>query len=108
MSCSAIEFKNVTIAYNQHPALQNISGFFGAGSLTAIAGPNGAGKSTLLKGLMGELPVSAGVIERNGFSVSEFGYLPQASELDRQFPLSVADIVILGAWRKIGVLGGVT
>lgn len=108
MRCAAIEFKNVSIAYNQHPALQNITGAFGAGSLTAIAGPNGAGKSTLLKGLMGELPVSAGKIERNDLSIHEFGYLPQASELDRQYPLSVADIVIMGAWRKIGVLSGVT
>lgn len=102
-----IRFSNVTIAYDRHPAVHHLSGVFGAGSLTAVAGPNGAGKSTLLKAIMGELPVSEGRIDRGGLTARDFGYLPQAADMDRRFPLSVADVVLMGAWRRIGAFGGV-
>jgi len=103
-----IRFDNVTVAYNRHPALHHVSGSFAPGSLTAIAGPNGAGKSTLLKALMGELPLAAGSIDRGGLALRDFGYLPQAAEIDRHFPLTVADTVMLGAWRRIGAFAGST
>lgn len=103
-----LTFKDVTVTYERHPALHHVSGSFAPGSLTAIAGPNGAGKSTLLKALMGELPLAGGSIDRGGISVREIGYLPQAAEIDRRFPLTVADTVMLGAWREIGAFGGVT
>ena len=106
MPISAIRFENVTVAYNRHPAVHHLSGSFAPGSLTAIAGPNGAGKSTLLKALMGELPLAEGTIDRGGLSMRDFGYLPQAAEIDRRFPLAVADTVMLGAWRQIGAFAG--
>lgn len=106
MSLSAIRFDNVTVAYDRHPAVHHLSGVFEPGSLTAIAGPNGAGKSTLLKALMGELSPAEGSIDRGKLSIRQVGYLPQAAEIDRNFPLSVADTVMLGAWRKIGAFGG--
>jgi zinc/manganese transport system ATP-binding protein len=108
MSIASIRFDNVTVAYNRHPAVHHVSGSFAPGSLTAVAGPNGAGKSTLLKALMGELPLAEGSIDRGGLSSRDFGYLPQAAEIDRHFPLTVADIVILGAWRAIGAFRGMT
>lgn len=70
--------------------------------MTAIAGPNGAGKSTLLRAIMGELPLAEGSIDRCGLKAFDFGYLPQAAEIDRQFPMTVADTVMLGAWRRCG------
>lgn len=108
MSLPGIRFQNVTIAYERHAALRRISGTFEPGSLTAIAGPNGAGKSTLLKALMGELSELEGTIDRGGLVPGDFGYLPQAAEIERQFPLSVADTVMLGAWRLTGAFGGAT
>lgn len=108
MSVSAIRFDNVTLSYDRHPAVHHLSGSFEPGSLTAIAGPNGAGKSTLLKGLMGELSSLEGHIDRGGLAVRDFGYLPQAAEIDRHFPLTVADTVMLGAWRQTGAFGGAT
>ncbi|WP_271168612.1 metal ABC transporter ATP-binding protein [Hansschlegelia plantiphila] len=108
MSAKGIEFRDVTIAYDRHPAVHHLSGSFPAGSLTAVAGPNGAGKSTLLKALMGELPLSGGVIDRGGLSARDFGYLPQAADIERRFPLTVADAVMLGAWRETGAFGGAT
>jgi zinc/manganese transport system ATP-binding protein len=55
-SGSAIVLQNVTLAYDDHPAVHHLSGKFSRGSLTAIVGPNGAGKSTLIK----EWPVCCG------------------------------------------------
>jgi zinc/manganese transport system ATP-binding protein len=104
---AVIGLDNVTVAYGRRPAVKGISGAFAAGSLTAIAGPNGAGKTTLLKALIGELPLASGRIDRSGASVRDFGYLPQVAEIDRSFPLTVADIVLFGAWRETGAFGGV-
>jgi zinc/manganese transport system ATP-binding protein len=97
-----VRFHDVTIAYNRHPAVRRLTGAFASGTLTAVAGPNGAGKSTLLKCIMGELPIAGGLIQRQGLSVRDIGYLPQVAEIDRRFPLTVSDVVILGAWRQAG------
>jgi zinc/manganese transport system ATP-binding protein len=108
MSASAIRFDDVTVAYDRHPAVHHLSGSFEPGSLTAITGPNGAGKSTLLKALMGELSLAGGVIDRGELTARDFGYLPQAADIERQFPLTVADTVMLGAWQVTGAFGGAT
>lgn len=98
---------DVTIAYDRHPVVHHISGAFGAGSLTALIGPNGAGKSTLLKAIAGLLPVTAGEIQ---FAVDRrnIAYLPQVVDVDRSFPLRVADVVDFGHWRKVGALRRLT
>ncbi|MBN8950450.1 ABC transporter ATP-binding protein [Rhizobium sp. 60-20] len=100
-----IRLKNLTVTYERHPAVHHISGGFAEGSLTAIAGPNGAGKSTLLKAIVGELPLAEGSIDRGALARSDFGYLPQAADINRRFPISVADTVMLGAWKNAGAFG---
>jgi len=102
-----IELENVTVTYDRHPAVHHVSGNIREGSLTAIAGPNGAGKSTLLKALVGELRPAAGVI-RHRLARLDFGYLPQAADINRRFPISVLDTVMLGAWRQAGAFGRVS
>jgi zinc/manganese transport system ATP-binding protein len=101
MTNTTIKLENVTVAYDRHPAVHHVSGSLERGSLTAIAGPNGAGKSTLLKAIMGELKPAEGHIHRVQ-PPREFGYLPQAADINRRFPISVIDTVMLGAWRKSG------
>lgn len=101
MSSSLINLDNVTVSYDRHPAVHHVSGDIAKGSLTAIAGPNGAGKSTLLKALIGELRPAEGSI-RHALSRLDFGYLPQAADINRRFPISVLDTVMLGAWRQAG------
>ena len=108
MSTDAIRLDNLTIAYEKHAAVHHVSGCFEAGSMTAIVGPNGAGKSTLLKAIIGEKAVNSGSIDRRGLSRASVGYLPQVAEIDRSFPLSVADTVMLGAWRHTGAFGRVS
>jgi len=102
-----IALANLSVGYDRHPAVHHVSGMFATGSLTAIVGPNGGGKSTLLKALIGILKPMSGTINYNGIMSSDIAYLPQQSEVDRSFPLSVADVVMLGHWSKIGAFRGV-
>ncbi len=108
MTRTGIHLRNVTVAYDRHPAVHHLDGTFAPGSLTAIAGPNGAGKSTLLKALMNELPLASGTIDHDKLPISDIGYLPQAADIDRQFPLTVGDAVLLGAWRQTGAFRAVS
>lgn len=100
----ALQLDDLTVCYNRHPAVHHLSGIFNRGSLTAIVGPNGAGKSTLIKAIMGLLPVTTGRIDHAALSPSEIAYLPQQAQIDRSFPITVLDVVMLGHWERIGVL----
>ncbi len=108
MSRAAIVLKDLTLGYRRHPAVHHLSGAFEPGSLTAVAGPNGAGKSTLLKGIMGELKPQGGRVAIEGARPRDIAYLPQISEIDRTFPMSVLDLVSLGVWKKVGFFGGIS
>lgn len=107
MSPAAIRFENVTLGYGRHPAVHHLEGEIAVGSLTAIVGPNGAGKSTLLKGVMGALRPLQGSIIIPGSSSKRIAYLPQSSDIDRTFPISVYDIVAMGLWARSGLFGGI-
>ena len=104
----ALQLDDLTVCYDRHPAVHHLSGQFNSGSLTAIVGPNGAGKSTLLKAIMGLLPVTTGHIKHAVPSLGDIAYLPQQAQIDRNFPITVMDVVMLGHWRRIGILGAVT
>lgn len=97
MGAGMIRLSNLTVCYRRHPAIHHINGEFCVGSHTAIVGPNGAGKTTLLKALVGLLP-STGTVEIDG----DMAYLPQLTELDRQFPLTVEELALAGDWHKSG------
>lgn len=98
---------NLTLGYRRHPAVHHVSGHFEAGTLTAIAGPNGAGKSTLLKGLAGEIKPLSGRIRLDGASPRDIAYLPQLAQIDRTFPMTVLDLVALGAWNAAGLFSAI-
>ena len=101
----ALILDDVTLGYDGHPAVHHLTGRFAAGSLTAVCGPNGAGKSTLIKGLVGALKPLGGRIDRSGLDTRAIGYLPQAAEIDRSFPIDVFDFVALGRVRRAGLFG---
>lgn len=102
----AIVLENVTVAYQRHPAIHHLSGVVTRGSLLALVGPNGAGKSTLLKAIVGLLPLNGGRI--SVADSTHLGYLPQVTEVDRTFPMTVIEVVDLGHWRRIGPLRRLT
>ena len=104
----AIALHDLTLGYDRHPAVHHLSGVFEPGSMTAVVGPNGAGKSTLLKGITGILRPLGGRIERGILKTTQIAYLPQRAEIDRSFPITVLDMVIIGLWRHIGMFGGMT
>jgi zinc/manganese transport system ATP-binding protein len=103
---AAVALENLTVAYRRHPALHHVSGCFEKGSLTAVIGPNGAGKSTLLKSMLGLVRVNGGGIGI-GPQRKRIAYLPQQAEIERGFPISVLDCVLLGYWQRIGLFGRV-
>jgi zinc/manganese transport system ATP-binding protein len=108
MSMAAqLQFRDVTLGYDRHPAVHHLSGEVIAGALLAIVGPNGAGKSTLFRGIVGILNPLAGTILTGDLDVRDIAYLPQTVDIDRSFPISVFDFVGAGLWRKVGVFGGI-
>jgi len=100
---ACLQFDDLTLGYDNHPAVHHLNGALAHGSLTAVVGPNGSGKSTLLKGIVGVIKPMAGRIEHH--AGCRMAYLPQHSEIDRHFPAQVRDIVALGLWPKRGMLG---
>lgn len=102
-----LEFRDVTLGYDRHPAIHHLNGTVEPGSLVAVTGPNGAGKSTLFKGIAGTLAPLSGTILRNGIVPRDIAYLPQVAEIDRSFPIDVYDLVAMGLWRHAGLFGGI-
>jgi len=99
---AALKLVNLTVSYDRHPAVHHVSAEIPAAEMTAIVGPNGAGKSTLLKALLGLAPRIEGRIE---CTARRIAYLPQQAEIDRSFPISVLDTVLLGRWSRFGAFG---
>ncbi len=101
---SAVSLHNLTVSYRGHPAVHHLSGSFNVGTLTAVVGPNGAGKSSLLGAMGGAISGFEGSIERD--PALRLAYLPQASALDRSFPVQVHEVVAMGLWSRIGSFRG--
>lgn len=99
---AVVTLEDLTVSYRRHPALHHICGSFEKGSLTAVLGNNGAGKSTLLKSILGLLPRDGGRIDVVP-PRTRIAYLPQQSDIDRGFPISVLDCVLLGDWSRCGL-----
>ena len=98
----AIGVRNLSVGYGEHLALEGVTGDFAPASMTAVVGPNGAGKSTLLKALAGIVRPMAGEVTCAALARHRLAYLPQQAELDRGFPITVAELVALGDWRNFG------
>ena len=101
-----LQFRDVTLGYDRHPAVHHLTGEVARGALLAVIGPNGAGKSTLFRGLVGILKPLAGSIGLGGLDIKDIAYLPQTADIDRSFPISVFDFVGTGLWRATGFFGG--
>ncbi len=98
----AVTLRDVTVAYDRHPAVHHVSGSFAPGSMTAVVGPNGAGKTTLLRAIAGLSVPESGTIDLGGLAPSAIALLPQAAALDRGFPISCLETVMLGHCARMG------
>lgn len=99
-----INVSNVTFSYEKDPVLENISFSIQPGEFIGIFGPNGGGKTTLLQLLLGFLTPQKGEITIMGepphLMRTSMGYVPQFKRLDREFPITVIEIVLQGCLAK--------
>jgi len=103
----ALEVDHLYVDYDGRPALEDVSFSLQGGERLAIVGPNGAGKSTLLKVIAGVLSPSSGEVRIRGFDPCGhicIAYLPQRSEIDWRFPVTVYDVVMMGRVGRLGLL----
>jgi zinc/manganese transport system ATP-binding protein len=94
--------REVTVRYGRRIALEAVSGEFPSGSLTAVVGANGAGKSTLLAAIAGIVPLAGGAVDCAARRWRRLAYLPQLAAIDRDYPLTVSELITLGGWREFG------
>lgn len=106
---SPLAIRGLTVSYDQKPAVFSIDATFRAGAMTAIIGPNGAGKSTLLKAALGLVKPLSGTTTVFGAPLSDMrqriAYVPQRASVDWDFPTRVSDVVAMGLFRQLGLLG---
>jgi manganese/iron transport system ATP-binding protein len=100
-----LDVHKLTVRYDGHTALEDVTFHLHAGERVAVVGPNGAGKSTLFKVVAGVLTPSEGTATISGSRPEAhvcIGYVPQRNHVDWQFPVSVADVVMMGRSAKLG------
>ncbi|HEX8049480.1 manganese/iron ABC transporter ATP-binding protein [Rhizobium sp.] len=103
--------KDATVTYrNGHTALRDASFKIPTGTITALVGVNGSGKSTLFKAIMGFVRLAKGEISILGLPVKQalrqnlVAYVPQAEEVDWNFPVLVEDVVMMGRYGHLGMM----
>lgn len=98
-----IECKDLSFAYDGKTVLSDINFSIEPGAYLCIVGENGSGKSTLMKGLLGLKKSESGSIAfGEGLKQTEIGYLPQQTQLQRDFPASVYEVVLSGRLNSMG------
>ncbi len=97
---AALEARDLTVAYGDLVALEEVSFAVPAGSAVAVLGPNGSGKSTLFSAAVGLLRPRAGTVAVDGRAA----YLPQHVSVERTLPVTVLDTVRMGRWGELGWL----
>jgi ABC-type Mn2+/Zn2+ transport system ATPase subunit len=99
-SLPLVSLESVSLGYDSAPVVQGVDLAIYPGDLIGFAGPNGSGKTTILRAMLGLLPSLNGGISRNCV-LSDFGYVPQSTALDPQFPLNVDEVVEMGAYGRV-------
>jgi zinc transport system ATP-binding protein len=104
-----ISFKNVFYSHNNKEILSNINLAIDKGEFAGIIGPNGGGKTTLLKLMLGLLKPSLGsvnVFEKQAHKLGreryKIGYVPQAKDSTKNYPVSLLELVLMGSYSKCG------
>ncbi len=103
----ALEVRGVSVRYNGTLALDNVDLVAHRGEQIAIVGPNGAGKSTLFGAIAGTIRPNKGNVRVYGSGPGQhicIGYVPQRTKIDWRFPVTVAEVVMMGRVGKIGWL----
>jgi len=99
-----LDVKHLSVKINDHLVLEDVSFHLHIGERVALLGPNGAGKSTLFKVISGLLPPVSGEVNVYGSTSSRhicIAYIPQRTQVDWHFPVSVFDVVMMGRTAKM-------
>lgn len=106
-----ITLRNVSVSYDAHTALDEVNLDIYEDDFIGIIGPNGGGKSSLVKAIMGEVKYRGELIiddllrRDNHFKI---GYMPQVSQFDMRFPISIEEVVLSGLQTEKGFFGRYT
>ncbi|HEX6608347.1 MAG TPA: metal ABC transporter ATP-binding protein [Chloroflexia bacterium] len=104
----AAVLRDVTVGYDAPPVLEKVNLTLDWGLIVGAIGPNGAGKSTLIKTILGILPARSGEVRVAGQPVASgaarrtMGYVPQREAVNWDFPVTVADVVLMGRTACLG------
>ena len=98
-----VTLEDASFAYGSSTVLTGVTGRVPAGQALALVGPNGSGKTTLMRALLGMVTVSRGRVRVNGAAPGRaprgsVGYVPQLSDLDPTFPVTVREVVQMGMY----------
>lgn len=100
----AVLINNLSVYYGQTPAITGVYLDVADGEYLGIIGPNGGGKSTLLKAILGLVSISSGTVQvygdGNKKSRKLIGYVPQFTSLDKQFPITLFEVVLSGCLKQ--------
>lgn len=102
-----VELRGVSIGYQGRPVLSNVNLEIPAGQFAGIVGPSGSGKTSLLRAMLGAAEIYSGEVLVDGKRVSgrrraHVGYVPQLETVDWNFPVTVAEVVLMGRTMESG------
>ena len=98
-----LECRNLSLGYNKNVLVRNLSFKVNAGDYLCIVGENGSGKSTLMRTVLGlQRALDGQIIFGDGLEKNQIGYLPQQTQVQRDFPASVLEIVLSGCQGVAG------
>lgn len=98
-----LQCENLSFGYDGETVLEGVNFTLNAGDYLCVVGENGSGKSTLVKGLLGLKAPEKGTIRfGDGLLSTEIGYLPQQTQIQRDFPASVREVVHSGCLNSLG------
>jgi len=107
----AVEMENVSFSYGDNLIIKKATVSIAKGDFVGVIGPNGGGKTTFLKLIMGLLSPNEGIIKVFDHSPKEerknIGYVPQRIDVDKDFPITVLELVLMGALAQIKPFGNV-
>lgn len=106
-----LSIKNLSVRYEQVEALKNVNLEIFPDDFIGIIGPNGGGKTSLVRAILRSVPYSGEIIyssDLDGPNGRKIGYLPQISEIDKSFPISVKEVVLSGLQAEKKLFGRYT
>lgn len=105
---TALEVRGLTVRYREVLALDDVSLSVPAGEACGLIGVNGSGKTTLFRAVLELVRTQQGTVEVLGGTAAQarargaVGYVPQADQLDRDFPVTVGEVVLMGRYHLMG------